>query len=106
MRKRHYFSSLSDGFTVAAGAGRGVESAVNIGNFSSHARCQIAKQKRSYIAHVVNRDIAAHRRRGGHHAEQLAKVLDATGGQCFDGAGAQAIDTHAFWTQRLGQVTH
>mgnify|MGYP003693693539 CR=1 FL=1 len=65
--------------------------AVDVEDLAGDAVGQIRAQERGGIAHVLERDVAAHRRDIGDAAQHLAKAGDAGGRQRLDGPRGDAV---------------
>ena len=72
------------------------EAAVDVGDLGGHAGRQVAQQEGRHVADVVDRHVAAQRRRLGHDADRiLPKSLMPLAASVLIGPGADAVDAHA-----------
>src|SRR5690606_30417722 len=86
--------------------GGGVETAVDVKDFTTDARGEVGAQECAGITDFLDGDVAAQRGLllvGGQH---LAEAGDTAGGQGANRAGGDGVDAGAFRAEAAGQVTY
>src|SRR6266550_4493639 len=90
---------------IREAGGDGREAAVDVRNLAGDRARQIGEIKRGDVADLLARHVAPKRRVLFDEMQDLGEATDAGGGERFDRAGRDRIDTSTLRTQRRGEIT-
>ena len=82
------------------------ETAIDVGDFTGDARCQVGKQECGGIADFLDGDIAAQRCVFRDEIEQDVEIADTAGGDRLDRTGGNGIDADTMLAEGFGHVAH